>query len=134
MYGSDFLHTWDKTTDELKALYATAAALRNLRERNISSKIFDSGLAVSLFRDNSTRTRFTFSKASNLHGLELQDLDEKKSQIAHGETVRETDVYKRQAWWGYSARRSVRSRSLRSTCPGLSRRLFASPSQARQTA
>ena len=90
MYGSDFLHTWDKTTDELRALYATAAALRNLRERNISSKIFDSGLAVSLFRDNSTRTRFSFSKASNLLGLELQDLDEKKSQIAHGETVRET--------------------------------------------
>ena len=90
MYGSDFLHTWDKTTDELRALYTVAAALRNLRERNISSKIFDSGLAVSLFRDNSTRTRFSFSKASNLLGLELQDLDEKKSQIAHGETVRET--------------------------------------------
>ena len=90
LYGSDFLHTWDKTTDELRALYAVAAALRNLRERNISSKIFDSGLAVSLFRDNSTRTRFSFSKASNLLGLELQDLDEKKSQIAHGETVRET--------------------------------------------
>ena len=90
MYGSDFLHTWDKTTDELRALYATAAALRNLRERNISARIFDSGLAVSLFRDNSTRTRFSFSKGSNLLGLELQDLDEKKSQIAHGETVRET--------------------------------------------
>ena len=90
LYGSDFLHTWDKTTDELRALYAVAAALRNLRERNISSKIFDSGLAVSLFRDNSTRTRFSFSKASNLLGLELQDLDEKKSQITHGETVRET--------------------------------------------
>ena len=90
MYGSDFLHTWDKTTDELKALYTVAAALRNLRERNISSRIFDSGLAVSLFRDNSTRTRFSFSKATNLLGLELQDLDEKKSQIAHGETVRET--------------------------------------------
>ena len=90
MYGEDFLHTWDKTTDELRALYATAAALRNLRERNISTRIFDSGLSVSLFRDNSTRTRFSFSKASNLLGLELQDLDEKKSQIAHGETVRET--------------------------------------------
>ena len=50
MYNSDFLHTWDKTTDELKALYETAAAIRNLRERNISSRIFDSGLAVSLFR------------------------------------------------------------------------------------
>ncbi len=90
MYGSDFLHTWDKTTDELKALYIVADALRELRENNVSSKIFDSGLAVSLFRDNSTRTRFSFSKAANLLGLELQDLDEKKSQIAHGETVRET--------------------------------------------
>ena len=90
MYGNDFLHTWDKTTDELKALYIVADALRELRENNVSSKIFDSGLAVSLFRDNSTRTRFSFSKAANLLGLELQDLDEKKSQIAHGETVRET--------------------------------------------
>lgn len=60
MYGSDFLHTWDKTTDELKALYIVADALRELRENNVSSKIFDSGLAVSLFRDNSTRTRFSF--------------------------------------------------------------------------
>ena len=62
MYGSDFLHTWDKTTDELKALYIVADALRELRENNVSSKIFDSGLAVSLFRDNSTRTRFSFSR------------------------------------------------------------------------
>ena len=90
MYNADFLHTWDKTTDELKALYAVAAALRDLRERNISPRIFNSGLAVSLFRDNSTRTRFSFSKATNLLGLQLQDLDEGKSQIAHGETVRET--------------------------------------------
>ena len=45
MYDADFLHTWDKTTDELRALYVVAAALRNLRERNISPRIFDSGLA-----------------------------------------------------------------------------------------
>ena len=36
------------------------------------------------------RTRFSFASACNLLGLEVQDLDEKKSQIAHGETVRET--------------------------------------------
>ena len=36
MYGSDFLHTWDKTTDELKALYIVADALRELRENNVS--------------------------------------------------------------------------------------------------
>ncbi|PIU20095.1 MAG: knotted carbamoyltransferase YgeW, partial [Elusimicrobia bacterium CG08_land_8_20_14_0_20_59_10] len=47
-------------------------------------------LAVSNFRDNSTRTRFSFASACNLLGLAVQDLDEGKSQIAHGETVRET--------------------------------------------
>ncbi len=61
-----------------------------MRKNNISTKIFDSGLGISVFRDNSTRTRFSFASACNLLGLEVQDLDEGKSQIAHGETVRET--------------------------------------------
>ena len=90
MYGDDFFLTWDKTDDELAALFTVADALRCLREHNISPKIFDSGLGISLFRDNSTRTRFSFASACNLLGLEVQDLDEGKSQIAHGETVRET--------------------------------------------
>ena len=90
MYGDDFFLTWDKTDDELAALFTVADALRELRENNISPRIFDSGLAVSLFRDNSTRTRFSFASACNMLGLAVQDLDEGKSQIAHGETVRET--------------------------------------------
>ncbi|MFV0352791.1 MAG: knotted carbamoyltransferase YgeW [Oscillospiraceae bacterium] len=90
MYQNDFLLTWEKTDDEIAATFAVADALRDLRERNISSKIFDSGLGISLFRDNSTRTRFSFASACNMLGLEVQDLDEGKSQIAHGETVRET--------------------------------------------
>ena len=90
MYKNDFYWTWDKTDDELAAVFAVADALRDLRERNISTRIFDSGLGISIFRDNSTRTRFSFASACNLLGLEVSDLDEKKSQIAHGETVRET--------------------------------------------
>ena len=90
LYQDDFFHTWDKSQDELEAIFTVADALRNLRENNISTKIFDSGLGISLFRDNSTRTRFSFASACNLLGLEVQDLDEGKSQIAHGETVRET--------------------------------------------
>ena len=90
MYENDFFLTWDKTDDEIAAVFAVADALRDLRERNISTKIFDSGLGISNFRDNSTRTRFSFASACNLLGLEVQDLDEGKSQIAHGETVRET--------------------------------------------
>lgn len=90
MYQGDFLQTWEKSDDEIAATLKVADALRNLRERNISTKVFDSGLAVSIFRDNSTRTRFSFSSACNMLGLAIQDLDEGKSQIAHGETVRET--------------------------------------------
>jgi knotted carbamoyltransferase YgeW len=90
MFNNDFLLTWEKSDDELQAVFTVADILRKMRENNISSRIFDSGLAVSVFRDNSTRTRFSFASACNLLGLEVQDLDEGKSQIAHGETVRET--------------------------------------------
>lgn len=90
MHNNDFLLTWEKTKDELEAVFTVAESLKELRENNISSKIFDSGLGISLFRDNSTRTRFSFASACNLLGLEVQDLDEGKSQVAHGETVRET--------------------------------------------
>ncbi|WP_122788422.1 knotted carbamoyltransferase YgeW [Intestinibacillus sp. Marseille-P6563] len=90
MYENDFFLTWEKTDDEIEAVFTIADTLRYMRENNISTKIFESGLGISLFRDNSTRTRFSFAAACNLLGLEVQDLDEGKSQIAHGETVRET--------------------------------------------
>ena len=90
MYSNDFFLTWEKTDDEIQGVFQVAELLRKMRENNISSRIFDSGLAISLFRDNSTRTRFSFASACNLLGLTVQDLDEGKSQIAHGETVRET--------------------------------------------
>lgn len=90
MYLNDFFHTWKETDDEIAAVFEVAEILRAMRENNISSKVFSSGLGISVFRDNSTRTRFSFASACNLLGLEVQDLDEKVSQIAHGETVRET--------------------------------------------
>lgn len=90
MYGKDFLLTWDKTQDEVEATLLVSEALKTLHANNVSTKIFDTGLAVSLFRDNSTRTRFSYGSATNMLGLTGQDLDEGKSQIAHGETVRET--------------------------------------------
>ena len=90
MYGENFFFTWDKSDDDLAAVFTVADALRHLREQNISTRIFESGLGISIFRDNSTRTRFSYASACNFLGLTPQDLDEKKSQIAHGETVRET--------------------------------------------
>ena len=69
MYEGDFFLTWEKTDDELEAVWTVADALRYMRENNISTKVFESGLGISLFRDNSTRTRFSFASACNLLGL-----------------------------------------------------------------
>jgi knotted carbamoyltransferase YgeW len=90
LYHKDFLLTWEKSVGELRKIVAVADALRWLRRENISTRCFDSGLAVSIFRDQSTRTRFSYFSAANLLGLGVQDLDEGRSQVAHGETVRET--------------------------------------------
>ena len=90
LYNKDFLLTWEHTDDEIRAVLLVAECLKELHRAGISYRIFDTGLAISIFRDNSTRTRFSFASAANALGLGLADLDEVKSQIAHGETVRET--------------------------------------------
>ena len=89
-YGHDFLLTWDKTQPELKATILLAELLRERHRVGQPNLVFDSGLAVSIFRDNSTRTRFSFASAANALGLAVSDMDEEKSQVSHGETVRET--------------------------------------------
>lgn len=89
-YGEDFLLTWEKSDDEIRALTLIAECFYELHRARKPFRVFESGLAVSIFRDKSTRTRFSFASAVNALGLGLAELDEEKSQIAHGETVRET--------------------------------------------
>ncbi|MCH7871727.1 MAG: knotted carbamoyltransferase YgeW [Planctomycetes bacterium] len=89
-YHKDFLLSWQVSLDDLKAVLLAAEVLEELHRADISARVFESGLAVSIFRDKSTRTRFSFASAADLLGLTVQDLDEAKSQIAHGETMRET--------------------------------------------
>ncbi|MFZ5432880.1 MAG: knotted carbamoyltransferase YgeW [Calditrichota bacterium] len=89
-YGSDYLLSWDKSADSILATAATADILKEIHRRHGSLRIFDSGIAISIFRDKSTRTRYSFASAANALGLAVEALDEEKSQISHGETVRET--------------------------------------------
>jgi knotted carbamoyltransferase YgeW len=90
MHRRDFLLTWEKTHDEILAVATIAEILRDMHRREKSFRIFDTGIAISIFRDKSTRTRYSYASAVNALGLGVEDLDEEKSQIAHGETVRET--------------------------------------------
>lgn len=90
LHGSDFLLTWEKTADEILAVCRLAELLKELHRRRVSFRLFDGGLAVSIFRDKSTRTRFSFASAADALGLTVADLDEEKTQISHGESTRET--------------------------------------------
>jgi knotted carbamoyltransferase YgeW len=90
LYQKDFLLTWKQTEGDLKAVLLAAEILEEMYRHNLSTRVFHAGLAVSNFRDKSTRTRFSFASAASLLGLTHQDLDESKSQVSHGETVRET--------------------------------------------
>ncbi|MCK4340618.1 MAG: knotted carbamoyltransferase YgeW [Phycisphaerae bacterium] len=90
LYQQDFLLTWKQSDADLRAVLLAAEALEEMWRANVSARVFQGGLAVSNFRDKSTRTRFSFASAASLLGLSNQDFDESKSQVAHGETVRET--------------------------------------------
>ncbi len=90
LYNGDFLLTWEHDLATLRAVLDTAAALEELARAGVSCRVFDTGLGLSIFRDHSTRTRYAFRSGCNLLGLMTEELDESTSQIAHGETVRET--------------------------------------------
>lgn len=90
LFEKDFLLTWEHPEEETRAILTLADTLKTLHKEGKSFRAFDTGLAISIFRDNSTRTRFSFASAASAMGLSLADLDEEKSQVAHGETVRET--------------------------------------------
>lgn len=92
LHNRDFLLTWENSLAEIRSILLTAEILRAHYGAGRSLRLFDTGLAVSIFRDQSTRTRFSFASAATALGLSVSDLDEAKSQIAHGETVRETAV------------------------------------------
>ena len=90
LHNGDFLLTWQHETQTLRAILLAAEILEDLARAGVATRPFDSGLGISIFRDNSTRTRYAFRSACNLLGLMTEELDESTSQIAHGETVRET--------------------------------------------
>ena len=74
-YNRDFLLTWEQTIDEIKAVTLVADLFKDMHKAGVSFKSFDTGLAISMFRDKSTRTRFSFASAVNALGLGLSELD-----------------------------------------------------------
>ena len=90
LHGRDFLLSYAVGGDGIGFVHRAAAILRDAARAGQSLRLFDGGIGLSIFRDKSTRTRPAFRAACSMLGLSTEDLDESTSQIAHGETVRET--------------------------------------------
>ena len=90
LFNKDFLLSWQYPEQTIRAVLVAAEILEDLAKAGVSTRVFDTGLGISIFRDKSTRTRYAFRSGCNLLGLMTEELDESTSQVAHGETVRET--------------------------------------------
>lgn len=90
LYNRDFLLSWELDERAIRSTLLAAQALREIARRGIALRLFESGMGYSIFRDKSTRTRYAFKSGCNLLGLATEELSEETSQLAHGETVRET--------------------------------------------
>jgi knotted carbamoyltransferase YgeW len=90
LFDKDVLLSWQLSDAGMRAILLAAELVEDLTRNGISTRLFDNGLGLSIFRDKSTRTRYAFRAACNLLGLATEELDESTSQVSHGETVRET--------------------------------------------
>lgn len=52
LFEQDFLLTWEHTEEELKAILTLADTFKQLHKQGKSIRAFDTGLAISIFRDN----------------------------------------------------------------------------------
>lgn len=77
LYGKSLLRTWDMSDDDIKAIARGTCALKSLRDNNVSPKIFDSGIAVSMFSKKDMGMELAFASGCDLLGLTIIDMDRK---------------------------------------------------------
>ena len=75
LYRKDFLRTWDMSDEDIRLILSSAEALKNMRDRNVSSKVFDSGIAVSMFNNSRNMgMEFAFASGCDMLGLTLREM------------------------------------------------------------
>ena len=90
--GRDYIETQDLTTEEINFLLNTAKDLKAKFHRGEKTLLLPNQTAFLLFFDNSTRTRNAFEAGATQLGAHAHFLDSKVTQIAHGETARDTGL------------------------------------------
>ena len=87
LFEKNFLRTCDMSDDDIKAVARGACALKSLRDENVSPKIFDSGIAVSMFSKKDNGMELAFASGCDLLGLTIIDMDRKLGNSNINETA-----------------------------------------------
>ncbi|MBR5311159.1 MAG: knotted carbamoyltransferase YgeW [Oscillospiraceae bacterium] len=87
LHGKSILKTWNMTDEDIAAVANGAAILKEMRENNISPKMFESGIAVSMFCENDIDMKFAFASGADLLGLTIIDIDKKLKNNTINETA-----------------------------------------------
>ena len=87
LFGKSVLNTKNMSDDDIKAIAAGACALKALRDNNVSPRIFDSGIAVSMFSKKDNGMELAFASGCDLLGLTIIDMDRKLGNSNINETA-----------------------------------------------
>ena len=90
--GRDYIETQDFGIAEIDHLLATADDLKKKFHRGEPTPLLPNQTVFLLFFDNSTRTRNAFEAGATQLGAHAHFLDSRSTQIAHGETARDTGL------------------------------------------
>lgn len=90
--GRDYIETQDFTTAEIDELVTLARYLKAKFHRDEPTILLPHQTVFLLFFDNSTRTRNAFEAGATQLGAHAHFLDSKVTQIAHGETAKDTGL------------------------------------------
>jgi N-acetylornithine carbamoyltransferase len=88
--GRDFIETSEWSVDELDEILAVAAELKAARREGRPHRLLPDKTIYLLFLDKSTRTRNAFETGMTQLGGHAIYLDADKTQVAHGESPKDT--------------------------------------------
>jgi len=90
--GKDYIETADLSTDEIEVLLERSMELKRAFHKGIPHKSLHDKTLFLLFFDKSTRTRNAFEAAMTQLGGHAHYIDVASSQIAHGESPKDTGI------------------------------------------
>ena len=90
--GRDYITTQEWTLDELEEILEMSRLLKEKRKMGVPHKLLMDKTIFLLFFDKSTRTRNSFEAGITQLGGHAHFIDAETSQIAHGESAKDTGI------------------------------------------